>query len=47
VSIALYGYAGRLYVGLDADGTAMTDAGEFRAELTRSFEEIVEAAEES
>jgi WS/DGAT/MGAT family acyltransferase len=47
VSIALYGYAGRLHVGLDADGTAMTDAGEFQAELTRSFAEIVEAAEEA
>jgi WS/DGAT/MGAT family acyltransferase len=47
VSIALYGYAGRLYVGLDADGTAMTDAGEFRAQLERSFAEIVHAAEEA
>jgi len=43
VSIALYGYAGRLHVGLDADGTAMTDPEEFRALLERSFAEIVRA----
>ena len=44
VSIALYGYAGRLHIGLDADGTAMTDADAFRELLTRSFAEVVEAA---
>ena len=45
VSIALYGYDGRLYVGLDADRTAMTDAEEFRDLLTRSFQEVVAAAD--
>jgi len=44
VSIALYGYAGKLFVGLDADGTAMTDDAAFRDLLADSFREIVEAA---
>ena len=44
VSIALYGYDERLYVGLDADGTAMADAEDFRDLLTRSFEAVVAAA---
>ncbi len=44
VSVALYGYDGRLYVGIDADGTAMPDLGDFRKQLARSFEEVLEAA---
>lgn len=44
VSIALYGYDGRLWIGIDADGTAMPDVEAFAAELRSSFEEIVEAA---
>jgi WS/DGAT/MGAT family acyltransferase len=40
VSIALYGYRDRLYVGLDADGTAMPDLDAFRAGLIDSFEEL-------
>ncbi|MBW2316783.1 MAG: DUF1298 domain-containing protein, partial [Deltaproteobacteria bacterium] len=44
VSIALYGYAGRLFVGLDADGTAMPDAETFREQLAHAFAEVVAAA---
>ena len=44
VSIALYGYDGRLWIGIDADGTAMPDADAFEETLLRSFEELVEAA---
>lgn len=47
VSIALYGYDGRLYVGLDADGTAMPDLDSFQAMLRQSFEELTEAARRS
>ena len=41
VSIALYGYRGRLYIGLDADGTSMPDLDAFKAMLAASFEELV------
>lgn len=44
VSVALYGYDGRLYVGIDADGTAMPDLPDFRKQLARSFEEVIAAA---
>jgi WS/DGAT/MGAT family acyltransferase len=44
VSIALYGYRDRLYVGLDADATSLPDLDAFRRLLARSFEEVVEAA---
>ena len=44
VSIALYGYDGRLWIGIDADGIAMPDVGAFEAALRRSFEELIEAA---
>jgi len=44
VSIALYGYRDRLYVGLDADGTAMPDLDAFHASLVESFEEVAAAA---
>jgi WS/DGAT/MGAT family acyltransferase len=44
VSIALYGYRGRLFIGLDADGTAMTDLDAFEAMLEESFAELSEAA---
>ena len=38
MSIALYGYDGRLYVGIDSDGTAMPDVdAPFRAMLRASF----------
>ena len=40
VSIALYGYRDRLYVGLDADGTAMPDLEAFRSGLVDAFEEL-------
>ena len=44
VSVALYGYDQRLYVGIDADGTAMPDLREFREMLRASFEEVIRAA---
>jgi len=44
VSIALYGYRDRLYVGLDADAASFPDLDEFRGLLARSFEQVVEAA---
>jgi WS/DGAT/MGAT family acyltransferase len=44
VSIALYGYDQRLYVGIDADGVAMPDLKAFREMLRASFENLIEAA---
>jgi diacylglycerol O-acyltransferase len=44
VSIALYGYRGRLFVGLDADGTAVPDLDAFRTHLREAFGELVAAA---
>jgi len=44
VSIALYGYDGRLWIGIDADGTAMPDVAAFEAALRRSFDELIAAA---
>jgi WS/DGAT/MGAT family acyltransferase len=44
VSIALYGYCGRLFVGIDADAVAMPDALTFRDTLEAAFAELVTAA---
>jgi diacylglycerol O-acyltransferase len=44
VSIALYGYDGHLFVGIDADGTAMPDVDEFAEHLEQAFEEVIWAA---
>jgi diacylglycerol O-acyltransferase len=44
VSIALYGYRGKLFIGLDADGTAMPDLGIFEGMLRESFAELGGAA---
>jgi WS/DGAT/MGAT family acyltransferase len=44
VSIALYGYDGRLYVGIDADGTAMRDYANFASMLEASFRGLLAAA---
>ena len=44
VSIACYGYRGRLYVGLDTDATSLPDIDEFRKLLAASFEEVMGAA---
>ena len=44
VSIALYGYDGRLYVGIDADRTALPDLHAFEAMLRAAFAEVIEAA---
>ncbi len=45
VSVALYGYDGRLFVGLDADAAAMPDLDDFRDTLAQSFEELIRAAD--
>jgi diacylglycerol O-acyltransferase / wax synthase len=47
VSIALYGYRGRLFIGLDADGTAMPDVDTFRDLLGESFAALVEGTAHS
>ena len=44
VSIALYGYRERLFVGLDADATSMPDVGTLRGLLEESFAALTEAA---
>jgi WS/DGAT/MGAT family acyltransferase len=44
VSIALYGYDQRLYVGIDADRTALPDLPAFEGMLRAAFAEVVEAA---
>jgi WS/DGAT/MGAT family acyltransferase len=43
VSIALYGYHGSLYVGLDADATAMPDLGAFEQMVADALESLVAA----
>jgi hypothetical protein len=45
VSIALYGYDGTLYVGIDADGAVMPDLAGFRVSLARAFDEVVDVAQ--
>ncbi|MGH0030569.1 MAG: wax ester/triacylglycerol synthase domain-containing protein [Myxococcota bacterium] len=44
VSVALYGYDGRLYVGVDADGSVVSDLDEFCGYLDRSFDRVIAAA---
>ena len=44
VSIALYGYDDRLWVGIDADGTAMPDLEAFAGMLRASFENVIALA---
>jgi WS/DGAT/MGAT family acyltransferase len=44
VSVACYGYRGRLYVGLDTDATSLPDIDEFRRLLAASFQEVIDAA---
>jgi WS/DGAT/MGAT family acyltransferase len=44
VSIALYGYCGRLYVGIDADPSALPDLDRFRELLEGAFARLVDAA---
>lgn len=41
ISVALYGYRDRLFVGVDADATAVPDLDAFCGELTRSFARVV------
>jgi hypothetical protein len=40
VSIALYGYRDHLYIGLDADATAMTELDSVCAALEASLSEL-------
>jgi WS/DGAT/MGAT family acyltransferase len=47
VSIALYGYDGRLYVGIDADRTALPDLHAFEQLLRAAFAEVIDAAARS
>ena len=47
ISIALYGYRDRLYVGLDADATSFPDLAEFRRRLSESFDEVIAASRAS
>ena len=44
ISIALYGYRGRLFVGIDADATAVPDPTPLGPMLAASFEELIDAA---
>jgi hypothetical protein len=44
LSVALYGYRDRLFIGVDADGALMPDPAEIAALLVESFEELVAAA---
>ena len=44
VSIALYGYEQRLYVGIDADRTALPDLHAFEEMLRAAFAEVIAAA---
>ena len=44
ISVALYGYRDRLYVGVDADATAVPDLDAFCRELARAFEQVVAAS---
>lgn len=46
LSIALYGYRDRLFLGVDADGALLPDAGEFGSLLRASFEELDRAIRE-
>jgi WS/DGAT/MGAT family acyltransferase len=43
ISVALYGYRDRLFVGIDADATSVPDLDAFCSELARSFERVVAA----
>jgi WS/DGAT/MGAT family acyltransferase len=47
VSVALYGYDQRLYVGIDADRTALPDLPAFEELLRAAFAEVIEAAARS
>jgi len=42
VSIALYGYREQLFIGLDADGTSMTEIDVFSEMLEEAFAELIE-----
>ena len=44
ISVALYGYRDRLFVGVDADATAVPDLDVFCSELAKSFEQVVAAS---
>lgn len=43
VSVALYGYRDRLFIGLDSDETSMPDVEQFEAMIRLSFDELCRA----
>jgi len=43
VSVALYGYRDRLFIGLDSDETLMPDVEAFTAMIVGAFEELRDA----
>jgi diacylglycerol O-acyltransferase / wax synthase len=47
VSIALYGYRDRLFIGINSDKTAMPDADAFEEMLRASFVELRDAVDEA
>jgi len=47
VSVALYGYRDRLFIGLDSDETSMSDVDVFRGMIVSAFEELRAAVERS
>jgi hypothetical protein len=42
LSIALYGYRDQLYIGLDADGSSMTEVDGFSEMLQEAFAELAD-----
>jgi diacylglycerol O-acyltransferase len=44
VSVALYGYRDRMFIGLDSDETSMPDVGRFQEMIASSFAELHRAA---
>ena len=44
VSVALYGYRDRLFIGLNSDRTVMPDVDTFRGFIVDAFEELKSAA---
>jgi len=47
VSVALYGYRDRLFIGIDADETAMADVGFFEAAIVEAFLDLAATANEA
>jgi hypothetical protein len=45
VSVALYGYRDRLFIGLDSDETSMPDIDAFKDMIRASFAELRDAVD--